>query len=78
MLTEQDVRELINSRTENKNLDYKQAMNWGIAAAHEKGALAKDILAMTNTQDGGRIIFGVRDADCEVVGRFSRRNWLPA
>jgi len=68
VLTEQDVRELINSRTENKNLDYKQAMNWGTAAAHEKGALVKDILDMTNTQDGGRIIFGVRDADFEVVG----------
>ena len=68
MLTEQDIRELLASRTENKNLDFKQGANWTTALAHEKGAVVKDILAMANTQDGGRIIFGVRDGDFEPVG----------
>lgn len=68
MLTERDVRELLALRTENKNLDYKQSINWGTAAAEEKGAIVKDVLAMANTQDGGRIVFGVRDGDFEAVG----------
>lgn len=68
MLTEDDVRKLLSLRTENKNLDYKLTMNWTTAAPHEKGELVKDILAMANTQDGGRIIFGVRDEDFEPVG----------
>jgi predicted HTH transcriptional regulator len=68
VLTERDVRELLALRTENKNLDYKQSINWGTASAAEKGAIVKDVLAMANTQDGGRIVFGVRDGDFEAVG----------
>lgn len=43
-------------------------MNWGTATAEAKGAVVKDVLAMANTQDGGRIVFGVRDGDFEAVG----------
>jgi hypothetical protein len=68
LLTERDVRELLALKTENKNLDYKQSMNWGTATAEQKGAVVKDVLAMANAQDGGRIIFGVRDGDFEAVG----------
>jgi predicted HTH transcriptional regulator len=68
LLTESDVRELLALKTENKNLDYKQSMNRGTAPAEQKGAVLKDVLAMANTQDGGRIIFGVRDSDFEPVG----------
>jgi hypothetical protein len=68
LLTERDVRELLALKTENKNLDYKQSMNWGTATAEQKAAVVKDVLAMANTQDGGRIIFGVRDGDFEAVG----------
>ncbi len=68
MLSERDVRELLTIKSESKNLDYKQAMNWATATTHEKAAVVKDALAMVNTQDGGKIIFGVRDADFEPIG----------
>ncbi len=68
MLIENDVRELLALKTENKSLDYKQSMNWETATAEAKGAVVKDVLAMANTQDGGRIVFGVRDGDFEGVG----------
>lgn len=68
MLTENDVRDLLAAKTENKNLDYKQSLNWNTADAAIKAGIVKDLLAMANTQDGGRIIFGVRDGDFEPVG----------
>lgn len=68
MLTERDVRELLAAKTENKNLDYKQSMNWRTATAQDKGGIVKDVLAMANTQDGGRLVFGVRDEDFEAIG----------
>jgi hypothetical protein len=68
LLTERDVRELLAVKSETKNLDYKQSMNWASATAAEKGELIKDVLAMANTQDGGKVIFGVRDADFESIG----------
>jgi len=66
--TEQDVRELLARKAEGKNLDYKQSMNWLMAAADRKAAVVKDVLAMSNTEDGGTIVFGVRDADFEATG----------
>lgn len=69
LLTEKDLRELLGRKAEGKNLDYKQSMNWGTATAEQKVAIVKDVLAMANTQDGGKIIFGVRDGDCEAIGQ---------
>ena len=68
MITKWGVRELLAQRTENKNLDYKESMNWEAAAADKKGAVVKDVLAMSNTENGGKIVFGVRDGDFEAVG----------
>jgi len=68
VLNDSDLRTLIKLRTENKNLDYKQSMNWITASAAEKGAIVKDVLAMCNTPAGGRIVFGLRDQDFEPVG----------
>jgi len=68
LLSAQDVRELLGVKSESKNLDYKQSMNWATATTHQKAAVVKDALSMVNTQDGGKIIFGVRDADFEPIG----------
>ncbi|GAC1702453.1 MAG: hypothetical protein NVS9B4_07880 [Candidatus Acidiferrum sp.] len=68
MLDERDVRERLALRSETKNLDYKQSMNWATAKTEQKAALVKDALAMANTQDGGKIILGVRDSDFEPTG----------
>ena len=68
MLTEGDVLQLLTLRTQNRNLDYKESMNWTTATPSEKGAIVKNVLAMTNTREGGNIVFGVRDDDFEPVG----------
>jgi predicted HTH transcriptional regulator len=68
LLTEKDFVELLAAKSETKSLDYKQSMNWITATTPEKAELIKDVLAMANTQDGGRIIFGVRNGDFEPTG----------
>lgn len=67
-LVQEDVEQLLRVKTEGKNLDYKQGLNWATCSKDEKAEIVKDILAMSNTQDGGRIIFGVRDNDLEPIG----------
>jgi Putative DNA-binding domain len=68
LLTEKDLPKLLGRKAESKNLDYKQSMNWETATTEQRAAIVKDVLAMANTPDGGKIIFGVRDADCEAIG----------
>jgi hypothetical protein len=68
MISEGTLRALLAGRTEVKNLDYKQAMDWHSASNEEKCELTKDILAMMNTQDGGRIIIGVEDKSFNAIG----------
>ena len=67
-LSEDDTRQLLKRKTESKNLDYKERLNWDNSLKDEKLKIVKDILAMANTQDGGRIVFGVRDSDFEFIG----------
>lgn len=66
-MLEEDIKQLLALKTETKNLDYKKGINWGTISKEEKLDIIKDILAMANTQDGGRIVFGVRDDDYEHV-----------
>lgn len=69
MLLEEDIRQLLKIKTESKNLDYKEGLNWDvISAKDQKLEIVKDILAMANTQDGGKIILGVRNSDYEPIG----------
>jgi hypothetical protein len=68
MISESQFKELLSQKTETKNLDCKEFFNWDTAASDEKCALVKDILAFVNTQDGGNIVFGVRDSTLEFVG----------
>jgi len=68
LLLEEDIRQLLKIKTENKNLDYKEGLNWDTGSKDQKLEIIKDILAMANTQDGGRIVFGVKDKDIDYVG----------
>lgn len=63
-----NTEQLLQIKTEGKNLDYKQGLNWATCSNDERAEIVKDILSMSNVQDGGRIIFGVRDNDFELVG----------
>jgi hypothetical protein len=62
------VRELIELGNENRNLDYKGAFSWNQATNDEKCEIAKDILAFSNTRDGGMILVGVNDKSGTIEG----------
>jgi hypothetical protein len=68
MLSESELNELLALKTETRNLDYKASFNWDTADSDVKCELVKDILGLLNTQDGGRIVIGVRDGTFEPVG----------
>jgi|HubBroStandDraft_6_1064221.scaffolds.fasta_scaffold06658_11 hypothetical protein len=68
MLSDDELRELLAQKTETRNLDYKASFNWDAADNDAKCELVKDILAFLNTQDGGRIVIGVRDETLEPAG----------
>jgi hypothetical protein len=55
------IRELISLGNENRNLDYKGAFSWDEASNDEKCQITKDVLAFSNTRDGGVILIGVND-----------------
>ena len=67
-MTEEVVRKLLTLKTETRNVDYKQTLNWANATNDQKCEIVKDILAMANTQDGARIIIGVADSRHDLVG----------
>ena len=60
-----DVNELailLDGAEETANLEFKGPMDWSAAG------IARDILAMANTIDGGRLVFGVEDGSFDQVG----------
>ena len=61
MISVERIRELVQLGTENRNLDYKGAFSWADARPDEKCEIAKDVLAFSNTRDGGVILIGVHD-----------------
>src|SRR3970040_3005655 len=68
MLTEADIRALVDQRAETPNLDYKAGFTWTKENTDLKYELVRDLMGMANTRDGGRIIFGVRNQDYACVG----------
>ena len=68
LLSEEDIKQLLAIKTETKNLDYKESLNWESGPKDLKLEMVKDVLAMANTQDGGKIVFGVRNGDFEFIG----------
>lgn len=61
MLTDQRIRELIAIGIENRNLDYKGPFSWATTSKDEKIGITKDVLAFSNSRDGGVILIGVND-----------------
>lgn len=64
----EEISNLLAKKTEDANLDYKESFNWEGSSSEEKCRLIKDILAMSNTKDGGSILFGVKDDDFNYFG----------
>lgn len=53
-MTTEELEELLQGAQESDSLEFKGAMGWDLG-------LVKDILAMANVQDGGRIVIGIQD-----------------
>jgi hypothetical protein len=66
--TEEELRKWIGNNPESRNLDYKERFNWYDSKDGDKGAIAKDIIALANSPGGGRLIFGIRNKDYKIVG----------
>jgi hypothetical protein len=75
MISDAEFRGLLAQKTETKNLDCKESLNWDNATNDAKCELVKDILAFLNTQDGGSIILGVKDSTLEPTG-LSEANFV--
>lgn len=54
-MTTQELEEKLEGATETQTVEFKDACNWNV------GTFAKDILALSNVQDGGYLIIGVED-----------------
>ncbi|HZO39047.1 MAG TPA: ATP-binding protein [Methylomirabilota bacterium] len=67
-MTDDEVRRLLALKSEGPNLDYKVGFEWSKPNRDLKYELVRDLIALANTKDGGRVVFGVRDADLEFVG----------
>ena len=68
MLTEDDIRKVLATKSETANVDYREGFPWTNANLDKKYELVKDLMAMANTKDGGRVIVGVRNKTFELVG----------
>jgi predicted HTH transcriptional regulator len=67
-MTDDEIRRLLTLKSEEPNLDYKGGFEWSKTNRDQKYELVRDLMALANTRDGGRVVFGVRDADLEFVG----------
>ena len=59
-MSTEELEELLEGADETDALEFKQAMSWDVG-------LIKDVLAMANIEDGGRIVIGIED------GTFTRQ-----
>lgn len=64
----EEIIELIKNRQETKNCDFKGSFSWQVYDRNQKCEVIKDIIAMANTRDGGRIIIGVEDNTWDIKG----------
>lgn len=67
-MEKEELERILEGGAETPQVDFKQSMPWNARS------FAKDVLAMSNTIDGGRIIVGVKE---EPKGVFAREGILP-
>ncbi len=67
-ISDEELKELLDYDTETKHLDFKESFHLSNCDSDEDKKLIKDILAMSNIQDGGHIILGILDDSYELVG----------
>lgn len=65
---EEQIRALLEAKSETPNRDYKQSLTWNRENRESCLEVIKDILAMANTRDGGKIVFGVEDGTFDFIG----------
>ncbi len=61
-------RQLIENPRETRTRDNKGKMSWPEAKTAARYELLRDIMAFSNTMDGGTMIFGIQDATHELLG----------
>jgi predicted HTH transcriptional regulator len=61
-LTTDDLEELLEATSERQSLDFKRSCPW------DARTFAKDVLALCNVEDGGRLVIGVEDGTLKRVG----------
>jgi len=64
----EEVRALIERGGESADLDYKAPIAWPPIASAERHRLVKTMMAMSNLEDGGRILLGINDKSKAPVG----------
>lgn len=62
-MTTEELEELLEAGVETQRLDFKGPCEWDVES------VAKDILALSNVQDGGWIMFGVEEENNSFVRR---------
>ncbi|MFA5158120.1 MAG: ATP-binding protein [Patescibacteria group bacterium] len=61
-MTTDDLEQLLEGQSETQRIEFKRSCPWGVIT------FAKDILALSNVRDGGYIIIGVEDENCQRIG----------
>ncbi len=67
-LTKEDIKALIEEKTETPNKDFKEGFVWGKQNKDLRLEIIKDIMAMANINDGGKLVIGVKDKTYEHIG----------
>ena len=70
-MLEKEIKDFINHGLEERYLEYKESIDWNNSEV--KAKITKSILAMSNSQDGGVIVIGVKQKD----GGFIAEGILP-
>ena len=67
-MTTKEIEELLDAGVETQRIEFKESVQWSVEI------FAKDILALSNVQDGGFIIIGVAE---DTNGNFERKGIKP-